>query len=49
MLTRHAIEHKRANNPYRCTIDGCLDSYSEKRKYTFIIVLHGIELEYTLQ
>ncbi|KAL3990387.1 hypothetical protein ACH3XW_31555 [Acanthocheilonema viteae] len=32
MLTRHAIEHKRANNPYRCTIDGCLDSYAEKRK-----------------
>ncbi|CAG9532207.1 unnamed protein product [Cercopithifilaria johnstoni] len=32
MLTRHTIEHKRANNPYRCTIDGCLDSYSEKRK-----------------
>ncbi|VDN84332.1 unnamed protein product [Brugia pahangi] len=32
MLTRHTIEHKRANNPYRCTIDGCLDSYAEKRK-----------------
>lgn len=32
MLTRHAIEHKRANNPYRCTVDGCLDSYTEKRK-----------------
>ncbi|EFO14795.2 hypothetical protein LOAG_13722 [Loa loa] len=32
MLTRHAIEHKRANNPYRCTIDGCLDSYAERRK-----------------
>ncbi|VDK85849.1 unnamed protein product [Litomosoides sigmodontis] len=32
MLTRHAIEHKRASNPYRCTADGCLDSYAEKRK-----------------
>lgn len=37
MLTRHVMEHKRANNPYRCTIDGCLDSYAEKRKYVFII------------
>ncbi|VDN08078.1 unnamed protein product [Thelazia callipaeda] len=32
MLTRHAIEHKRANNPYRCSVEGCLDSYAEKRK-----------------
>ncbi|VDN31513.1 unnamed protein product [Gongylonema pulchrum] len=32
MLTRHAIEHKRAGNPYRCTVNGCLDSYGEKRK-----------------
>ncbi|MCP9265012.1 hypothetical protein DINM_020183 [Dirofilaria immitis] len=32
MLTRHIIDHKRADNPYRCTINGCLDSYTEKRK-----------------
>uniref|UniRef100_A0A1I8EJX2 C2H2-type domain-containing protein n=1 Tax=Wuchereria bancrofti TaxID=6293 RepID=A0A1I8EJX2_WUCBA len=44
MLTRHTIEHKRANNPYRCTIDGCLDSYAEKRKLIAHLNYKHIEL-----
>uniref|UniRef100_A0A0M3I2N1 C2H2-type domain-containing protein n=1 Tax=Ascaris lumbricoides TaxID=6252 RepID=A0A0M3I2N1_ASCLU len=32
MFTRHMIDHKRARNPYKCLVHGCLESYIDRKK-----------------
>uniref|UniRef100_A0A915BW14 C2H2-type domain-containing protein n=1 Tax=Parascaris univalens TaxID=6257 RepID=A0A915BW14_PARUN len=32
MFTRHMIDHKRARNPYKCLVHGCLESYVDRKK-----------------